>query len=170
MRDPRLRRQVTKTKNDGFFSVEGLDLSSEDDISSRKPRQKRLSVLRESGKSGRASRRGTTRDSLSSDSDMMTTKRRRRRKLVSEPTRRSGRGHAPVQSYDEDDDNDDEDDDDDDDDDNDDGSSSDILHSDLKFSKRKRGRPSKPERKPISTTSIGPTPTPMSPRRRPLRS
>ncbi|KAJ4359716.1 uncharacterized protein N0V89_000272 [Didymosphaeria variabile] len=149
MRDTRLRSKVTKTKNEGFISVEGLDLSSDEEVSSRKPRQKRLSGLRGNGRSSRATRRSTTRDS-SSESDATTTKRRRRRKLVSGPTRRSSRGHAPARVYSEDEDEDDDDEDEDDDD-----SSIDILLSDLASQKRKRGRPSKaPKPEKIPRTGI----------------
>ncbi|OAG12176.1 uncharacterized protein CC84DRAFT_1078202 [Paraphaeosphaeria sporulosa] len=144
MRDSRLRRQVTKPKNDGFISVQGLDLSSDDEVSSRPPRQKRLSNLkgldRSSGRSSRATRRSTTRDSSSSESDASNTKRRRRRKLVSKPTRRSGQSHAAARAYDEDEEGDDDEHDDSDD------SSIDILQSHLASHKRKRGRPSKAPR------------------------
>ncbi|KAF2449385.1 hypothetical protein P171DRAFT_427584 [Karstenula rhodostoma CBS 690.94] len=149
MGDSRLRRHVTKPKNDGFVSIQGLDLSSDDEVSSRKPRQKRLKDLRgsgrSSGRSSRATRRSSPQDISSSESDASNTKRRRRRKLVSEPTRRSSRSHVPAQAYDEDED-DDEDDEDDEDDDDDDNSSIDILQSDLASHKRKRGRSTKASR------------------------
>ncbi|KAL1594503.1 hypothetical protein SLS60_010263 [Paraconiothyrium brasiliense] len=147
MRDTRLRSRTTKTQNDGFISVEGLDLSSDEEVS-RKPRQKRLSDLKGSGRSSRATRRSTTRDSSSTESDATTTKRRRRRKLVSEPTRRSSRSHAPARAYSEDEEDDDEDEDGDD-------SSIDILQSDLASQKRKRGRPFKaPKPEKIPRTGI----------------
>ncbi|KAL5461724.1 hypothetical protein PMIN06_002014 [Paraphaeosphaeria minitans] len=140
MRDSRLRRQVTKPKNDGFISVQGLDLSSDDEVSSREPRQRRLNNLesraRSGGRSRRATRRSTTHESSSSDSDANNTLQRRRRKLVSEPTHRSSRSHAAAQAHDEDEEDDDEDDD-------SEYSSIDILQSDLASQKRKRGRPRK---------------------------
>lgn len=142
MRDSRLRSKVSKTKNDGFISVEGLDLSSDEDSSAQKPRRNRRSALR---RGGRASRPSFTLES-STESDASTTKRRTRRKTTQKPLRRSSRSHAPADSFDEDDDEDEEDPD------EDDSSNNDLLESDLIPRKRKRGRPStrppKPEKIP----------------------
>lgn len=155
MRDSRLRRNAAKARNDGFISVEGLDLSSDDEFPSQKPRQTRHSLLRGSRRGGRATRRSTTRDAFSSESDELTTKRRRRRNAPEEPTRRSGRSKALAQAYDDDEDEDgDEDEDDEDEDDDDDDSSIDILQSDLVSRKRRRGRPRK-EPKPEKVPRVG---------------
>ncbi|KAF1977413.1 hypothetical protein BU23DRAFT_526827 [Bimuria novae-zelandiae CBS 107.79] len=137
MRSSRLRSKVMKARNDGIINVEGLDLSSDEDMRTRKPRQKRLLALRGGGgdRSSRASRRSSTRESSSSDSDASAPKRRRVQKGRHEPSRRSSRSHVPTQAYDDDDEEDDSDDD----------SSSDILQSDLMPGKRKRGRPAKPK-------------------------
>ncbi|KAJ4295425.1 hypothetical protein N0V90_007437 [Kalmusia sp. IMI 367209] len=138
MRDSRLPSKVAKPRNDGFISVEGLDLSSDDEPTARKPRQKRLSTMTGGRTRSRSTRWSNIRDSSSSESDASTT--RRRRKVSQEPTRRSSRRYAPP-AYDDDDDSENEDEDED----GDDTSSIDILQSDLTSRKRKRrlGRPIK---------------------------
>ena len=145
MRDLRLRSKVRKTRNDGFISVEGLDLSSDksEDEPSQKPLRKRLSALR---RGSGASRRNTTIDS-STDSDASTANQRRRRKTTQEPLRRSNRRYAPAPSSEEDEDEDE--------DDEDDSSSIDLLLSDLKQRKRKRGRPSTKPLKPEKIPRVG---------------
>lgn len=135
MRDSRLRRNVKKTKKDDFISVEGLDLSSDDELTpAPKTRQRQSAASRGGRTSTRSTRRSFVRNS-SSESDASTTKRQRRRKMPQEPTRRSSRRSGLTQ-YDEDDENEEEDEDEED-----ESSNSDILQSDLVSRKRKRGKP-----------------------------
>lgn len=152
MRDPRLRNNVRKTQHDGFISVEGLDLSSDEDVSDQKRRQKRSHASKgDSARGSRGPRQKPTYDSSSSESDAPTTRRRPRRNATQEPTRRSGRNAALTTLYDEDETEDEDEDEIQDDDDN---SSIDLLQSDLAPRKRKRGRPAGPA-KPEKTLRIG---------------
>lgn len=128
-------RLRNKTVYDGFVSVEGLDLSSDDDdeVVSKRSRQKRLRALRDSNsKSTTRSRRSKNVDS-SDESASAGSGRRRRRKSIKEPTRRSSRSLANVQAYDQDEEEDEEEDE--------EGSSDiDILRSDIFAGRRKRKR------------------------------
>ncbi|KAF2690124.1 hypothetical protein K458DRAFT_290576 [Lentithecium fluviatile CBS 122367] len=145
-RDMRLRSRRTKTKHEGFIGVEGLGLSSTDDeLVSQKPRQKRLTTLSKRGSNSRSStrsRRSNTIDTSSSESEDTGSKRRRRHKVPQKPTRRSGRSRPAIQAYDEE-----ENETDDDDDDDNDSSQIDILRSDVMSGGRKRKRgPGRPSR------------------------
>ena len=152
MRDSRLRSRVNKTKHDGFISVEGLDLSSDEEVQERKQRRGRPSAVQHgSGRNSTTSRRTTAFDSSESESDASAPKRRhRRRKAPQEPMRRSSRRRHTAAYEDDEDDDDDEDNDQDD----DDNPSIDLLQSDLAPRKRKRGRPAGPP-KPEKVPRVG---------------
>jgi superfamily II DNA or RNA helicase len=144
--DMRLRSRARKTQHQDFFRVEGLGVSSSDDeLASPKPRQKRLTTLSKRATNSSSSsrlRRGSTINDTSSESEDAGSKRRRKRKLPQEPTRRSSRSQATVQAYHEEEN---EHTDEDDEGDNDDSSDIDILRSDVISGKgkRKRGRPAR---------------------------
>lgn len=151
----KLRKRPSKPNNNAFTDFSGLGLSSDDDelvSTTRKPRQKRLSVLSKRGGSSRSSTRSRRSDPIdlsSSDSEESGPKRRRRRKVLQEPTRRSSRSRTAVQAYDEEEDEEEEDKDEDEE--LYDSSSMDILRSDIIHSRRKRkrgpGHPPKPVEK-----------------------
>lgn len=147
----KLRDRSSRTKNNGFVDISTIDLSSSADDydevprNPRKTRSDRIRSQAQSTNSSKSSSRARSRNSdlielFTSDDSDAPVKRKRRQRQLNEPTRRSSRQPVPVQTYD------------DSDEDEEDSSDSDILCSDL-FPGRKRkrrGRPSKPEKIPRS--------------------
>ncbi|KAF2274723.1 uncharacterized protein EI97DRAFT_434949 [Westerdykella ornata] len=131
-----LRRNRTKTGEDGFINSAIIDLSDED--SSRRPRQRRRHALSrgttDTSRSRTYTRKSKAFTSDSSEESEAAPRRRGRRpkRKVQEPVRRSGRVRVQPQDFDEEDEEDEDE----------DSSGVDILRSDVlpgRRRKRKRG-------------------------------
>jgi len=149
MRDARLRSRITRTKKDGYIRLEELELSSDDELVSRKSRRGRIRAVKNSNTDSRSTTRSRHRRMDDDSSDEVETDengpKRRKRKIPQEPTRRSARSRSTTQIYDVESETDDDD----------DASSIDVLRSDPVSHKRKRGRPRMSKSLPEKVPRLG---------------